>query len=98
MIRIFFFVVLAGLIALAGGVLMLGVFPPKPHPQAVEKVVPNDKFGPHAIVVLRSDLMDPKVDAFLEMLTIERGAARNTIESYTQRPQRFCRICRRTRP
>ena len=26
--------------------------------------------------------MDPKVDAFLEMLTIERGAARNTIESY----------------
>jgi integrase/recombinase XerD len=27
--------------------------------------------------------MDPKVDAFLEMLTIERGAARNTIESYT---------------
>ena len=27
--------------------------------------------------------MDPQVDAFLEMLTIERGAARNTIESYT---------------
>ena len=27
--------------------------------------------------------MDPKVDAFLEMLTVERGAARNTIESYT---------------
>jgi integrase/recombinase XerD len=27
--------------------------------------------------------MDPKVDAFLEMLTIERGAARNTIVSYT---------------
>ena len=26
--------------------------------------------------------MDPRVDAFLEMLTIERGAARNTIESY----------------
>src|ERR1700686_3367392 len=26
--------------------------------------------------------MDPKVDAFLEMLTVERGAARNTIESY----------------
>jgi hypothetical protein len=47
MIRIFFFVVLAGLIALAGGVLMLGAFPPKPRPQAVEKVVPNDKFGPH---------------------------------------------------
>jgi integrase/recombinase XerD len=27
--------------------------------------------------------MDPLVDAFLEMLTVERGAARNTIESYT---------------
>jgi hypothetical protein len=47
MIRIFFFVVLAGLVAIAGGVLMLGVFPPGPHPQAVEKVVPNDKFSGH---------------------------------------------------
>jgi hypothetical protein len=47
MIRIFLFVVLAGLVALAGGVLMLGVFPPTPHPQAVEKVVPNDKFTTH---------------------------------------------------
>jgi hypothetical protein len=47
MIRIFFFVVLAGLVALAGGVLMLGVFPPAPHPQTVEKVVPNDKFTTH---------------------------------------------------
>jgi integrase/recombinase XerD len=27
--------------------------------------------------------MHPKVDAFLEMLTVERGAARNTIDSYT---------------
>jgi integrase/recombinase XerD len=27
--------------------------------------------------------MDPKVDAFLEMLTVERGAATNTIKSYT---------------
>jgi hypothetical protein len=47
MIRIFFFVVLAGLVAIAGGVLMLGVFPPAPHPQTVEKVVPNDKFTAH---------------------------------------------------
>jgi hypothetical protein len=47
MIRIFFFVVLAGLVALAGGVLMLGVFPPTPRPQPVEKVVPNDKFTTH---------------------------------------------------
>ncbi len=28
--------------------------------------------------------MDPRVDAFLEMLVVERGAARNTILSYTQ--------------
>jgi integrase/recombinase XerD len=27
--------------------------------------------------------MDPRVDSFLEMLTVERGAARNTIVSYT---------------
>lgn len=47
MIRIFLFVVLAGFVALVGGVLMLGAFPPTPHPQSVEKVVPNDKFTPH---------------------------------------------------
>jgi hypothetical protein len=47
MIRIFFFVVLAGLVAIAGGVLMLGAFPPTPHQQPVEKVVPNDKFTAH---------------------------------------------------
>jgi integrase/recombinase XerD len=28
--------------------------------------------------------MDPKIDAFLEMLTVERGAARNTIDSYAR--------------
>ncbi|HET6309056.1 MAG TPA: tyrosine recombinase, partial [Rhodopila sp.] len=28
--------------------------------------------------------MDPRVDAFLEMLTVERGAARNTTESYAR--------------
>jgi hypothetical protein len=47
MIRIFFFVLLAGLVVLAGGVLLLGVFPPSPQPHAVEKVVPNDKFTTH---------------------------------------------------
>ncbi|HET6608454.1 MAG TPA: hypothetical protein VFG62_17395 [Rhodopila sp.] len=45
-IRIFLFVVLAGLVAIIGGVLMLGVFPPTPQPHAVEKVLPNDKFSP----------------------------------------------------
>jgi hypothetical protein len=47
MIRIFFFVVLAGLVAIVGGLLMLGVFPPGPQPHPVEKVVPNDKFTTH---------------------------------------------------
>jgi hypothetical protein len=47
MIRIFFFVVLAGLVAIGGVMVMLGAFPPTPHPQAVEKVVPNDKFTNH---------------------------------------------------
>ena len=47
MIRIFFFVVLAGLVAIAGGVLMLGAFPPAPHQQAVEKTVPNNTFTAH---------------------------------------------------
>ena len=46
-IRIFMFVVLAGLVAILGGVLMLGVFPPHPQPHPVEKVLPNDKFAPH---------------------------------------------------
>jgi hypothetical protein len=39
-------VVLAGLVAIIGGVLMLGVFPPAPQPHPVEKVLPNDKFVP----------------------------------------------------
>ena len=47
MFRIFFFIVLAGLVAFAGGLLMLGVYPPAPHPQTVEKVVPNDRFSTH---------------------------------------------------
>jgi hypothetical protein len=47
MIRIFLAVVVAGLLLLAVGVLMLGVFPPTPHTQSVEKVVPNDKFQTH---------------------------------------------------
>lgn len=46
-IRIFLFVLLAGVVAIAGGVLMLGMFPPSPQPHAIEKVVPNDKFGAH---------------------------------------------------
>jgi hypothetical protein len=47
MIRIFLAVVVAGLLLLAVAVLMLGVYPPAPHTQSVEKVVPNDKFQTH---------------------------------------------------
>jgi hypothetical protein len=47
MIRIFLAVVVAGLLLLGVGVLMLGAFPPQPHPQPVQKVLPNDKFQSH---------------------------------------------------
>jgi hypothetical protein len=47
MIRIFLFVILAGLIALGVGVLMLGEYPPNPVSHPVEKVLPNDKFQSH---------------------------------------------------
>ena len=46
-IRIFLFVVAAGLLLMAIGVVMLGAFPPTPQPHAVEKVVPNDRFSTH---------------------------------------------------
>jgi hypothetical protein len=40
-------VVLLG-VAIAGiGVLVLGAFPPEPHAQAVQKVLPNDHFQVH---------------------------------------------------
>ena len=47
MFRVLLFIVVAGVIAIGGGVLMLGMFPPAPHTQAVEKVVPNDRFQGH---------------------------------------------------
>ncbi len=47
MIRIFLAVVVVGLLLLGAGVLMLGAFPPQPHPQPVEKVLPNDRFQTH---------------------------------------------------
>ncbi len=40
-------VVVVGLLLLGVGVMMLGAFPPQPHPQTVEKVLPNDKFQSH---------------------------------------------------
>jgi hypothetical protein len=47
MIRIVLAVVVVGLVLLGVGALMLGAFPPQPHPQAVEKTLPNDKFQTH---------------------------------------------------
>jgi hypothetical protein len=47
MIRIFLFVLAAGLALMAIGLVTLGTFPPTPQPHAVEKVVPNDKFTAH---------------------------------------------------
>jgi translation initiation factor 2 gamma subunit (eIF-2gamma) len=44
MMRIFLAVVVAGLLLLGAAVLLLGAFPPQPHPQPVEKTLPNDKF------------------------------------------------------
>ena len=47
MLRVFLIVLAAGLIALAAGVAYLGAFPPAPHEQTVDKVLPNDTFQSH---------------------------------------------------
>ena len=47
MSRIFLLVVAIGLVVIAVGVLVLGAFPPEPHPHAVQRTLPNDKFQTH---------------------------------------------------
>jgi hypothetical protein len=47
MLRTFLFILAAGLIALAVGVVYLGAFPPAPRVQTIDKVLPNDKFQSH---------------------------------------------------
>jgi hypothetical protein len=42
--RLFFFVVLLGLIVAGLGFLALGAFPPEPKPAPVHKVMPNERF------------------------------------------------------
>ena len=42
--RLFLMVVLLGLVAVAVGVVLLGAFPPEPHPQQIQKVLPNERF------------------------------------------------------
>jgi hypothetical protein len=44
MIRIFLAAVMVCLLLLGAGIALLGIFPPDPHQQKVEKVLPNDKF------------------------------------------------------
>jgi len=42
--RVFLIVVVLGLVAAGLGFLALGAFPPEPHPVAIHKVMPNDRF------------------------------------------------------
>ena len=42
--RLFLVVVLLGLVIGAVGLVGLGAFPPEPHVQQVQKVLPNDRF------------------------------------------------------
>ncbi len=42
--RISLFIVLLGLVLLGIGFLALGAFPPQPHPESIQKVLPNDRF------------------------------------------------------
>jgi hypothetical protein len=44
MARLFLFVVLVGIFAGAVGLVVLGAFPPEPHTQQIQKIVPNDRF------------------------------------------------------
>ena len=44
--RLFLLVVLLGLVVVAVGLMMLGAFPPEPHPQQIQKVLPNERFQP----------------------------------------------------
>ena len=48
MARIFIFIVVVvlGLLAMGVGILALGAFPPDPHPQQIQKTLPNDRFKP----------------------------------------------------
>jgi hypothetical protein len=42
--RLFLVVVLVGLALLAVLMLVLGAFPPEPHQQEIQRVLPNDRF------------------------------------------------------
>jgi hypothetical protein len=42
--RLFLMVILLGLVVASVGLVMLGAFPPEPHLQQIQKVLPNDRF------------------------------------------------------
>ncbi len=46
MSRFTFYVLCLVAIVIVGGVVMLGAFPPHPHTEQVERVLPNDRFAP----------------------------------------------------
>ena len=46
MARIFIVVVVLGLLAMVVGIVVLGAFPPDPHPQQIQRTLPNDRFKP----------------------------------------------------
>ena len=43
--RIFLVILLVGLLGIAAAVFGLGMFPPDPKVQQIQKVIPNDRFG-----------------------------------------------------
>ena len=45
MIRVFLIVLGAGLVVLAGAVLFIGAFPPKPHVHTVQHALPTSGLG-----------------------------------------------------
>ena len=44
--RVLLFVLLAGVLLGVVAVVLLGAFPPRPQPQQVQRVLPNDRFQP----------------------------------------------------
>lgn len=44
--RVFLIVLVLGVLAIGIGFLVLGAYPPEPHQQDIQKVLPNDRFQP----------------------------------------------------